>query len=196
VVWILYFVPVEKLLPTVALLFALWFVCWLFGEQQLAGKVKKRSYLISPVVLGLVILFSYQIPGVPNRYTLESAMRTRIYGHQEEHWKPYSHAVFDSALSSGKIVMVDFTADWCVNCKYFEATVLHTEEMLTLLDKKGIVSLEGDCTRDGEAMELLMKLGPFQVPTLAIFEPSNPLRPTVIRGGYTLKTLMTRLTTL
>jgi len=189
VVWILYFVPVEKVLPTIALLFALWFVCWLFGEQQLAGRIKKRSYIISPIVLGLVILFSYQIPGINNPYTLESAMRTRIYGHEGKHWQPYSDAALASALLSGKTVIVDFTADWCVNCKVLEAWVLQSETILTLLDEKGIVSLTADCTRDGEAKDLLLELGPFQVPALAIFDPANPGEPTMIRGGYTQRSL-------
>ena len=194
VVWILYFVPVEKVLPTIALLFALWFICWLFGEQQLAGRIKKRHYIIAPVIFGLVILCSFQIPGVPNPYTLESAMRVRIYGHQGEHWKLYSKVAFESARSSGKIVIVDFTADWCVNCKVLEAAVLQSEETLTLLDEKQIVSFTGDCTREGEAMELLLQLGPFQVPTLVIFDPKNPAKPTVIRGFYTQKTLTEWLT--
>jgi len=193
VVWILYFVQLEKLLPTVTLLFALWFVCWLFGHQQLTGRVKKRSYVIASVVLGLVILLSYQIPGIPNSYTLESAMRTRIYGHQGEHWKPYSTAAFESALASGKTVIVDFTADWCVNCKALEAMVLQSQPILTLLEQKGIVSLTADCTRQGEATELLRQLGPEQVPVLAIFDPADPSKPTVMRGIYTQSTLLKKL---
>ena len=190
VVWILYFVPLEKLLPTVALLFALWFVCWLLGEQQLTGRVKKRNYGISVIVLGLTILFSYQIPGIPNSYTLESAMRTRLYGHESEHWQPYIAAAFEAARGSGKVVMIDFTADWCVNCKFLAATVLHTETMLALLDEKQIVSFEADCTREGEATELLLQLGPFQVPTLAIFDPAQPTKPIVVRGFYTQNMLL------
>jgi thiol:disulfide interchange protein DsbD len=189
VVWILYFVPVEKVLPTVALLFALWFVCWLFGEQQLAGSVRLRNYIIAPIVLALVVLFSFQIPGVPNSYTLESAMRVRIYGHQGEHWKPYSKSALETALESNKVVIVDFTADWCVNCKALESMVLQSEPILALLDEKQIVSLTGDCTREGEAMELLLQLGSFQVPTLAIFDPAEPTKPIVIRGSCTQKTL-------
>ena len=189
VVWILYFVPVEKILPTIALLFALWFVCWLYGEQQLAGKPKTKTLIISPIVLGFVILFSYQLPGVNNPYTLESAMKTRIFGHQGAHWQPYSESAFQSALSSGKTIVIDFTADWCVNCKVLEAAVLRSDTITTLLDKKGIVSLQADCTRKGEAMELLLKLGPMQVPALAIFEPAKPNEPTVIRGFYTQQSL-------
>ena len=193
VVWILYFVPVEKVLPTITLLFALWFVCWLFGEQQLTGQIngqnKGRSYIISPIVLGLVIVFSYQIPGVPNPYTLESAMRVRIYGHQGKHWKPYSKPAWDSALLSGKTVIVDFTADWCMTCKMLEATVLQSEATLTMLDEMQIISFTGDCTRDGEAAELLRQLGSEGVPVLAIFDPANPDKPKVIRGFYTQKML-------
>jgi thiol:disulfide interchange protein len=190
VVWILFFIQLERLLPTVALLFALWFVCWLFGEQQLAGQVKLRNYIIAPMVLGLVILFSFQIPKVPNVYTLESAMHTRLYGHQGEHWKPFSAAAFKSAQDAGKTVIVDFTADWCVNCKVLEATILQSDEVKSAIDKKGIISLTADCTREGEATELLMQLGPNQVPVVALFDSANPTKPTVLRGFYTQKTLL------
>ena len=193
VIWILYFVQMEKLLPTVALLFALWFVCWFFGHQQLSGGVTKRSYGISAVVLGLVVLFSYQIPGVPNSYTLESAMRTRLYGHEGEHWKPYSAAAFESALSSGRTVIVDFTADWCVNCKFLEATVLRSEPILSLLDEGGIISFMADCTREGEATELLRQLGAEQVPVLAVFDPADPTKPRVLRGFYTSRDILKML---
>jgi len=214
VVWILYFVQMEKLLPTVTLLFALWFVCWLYGHQQLTGRVKKRSYGISAVVLGLAILFSYQIPGVPNSYTLESAMQSRIMRvedkarsegfaegftagevqeHQKDHWKPYTAAAFESALASGKTVIIDFTADWCVNCKVLEATILRSAPILEVLDEKGIVSLMADCTREGEATELLRRLGPEQVPVLAIFDPANLANPQVFRGWYTQGELLEKL---
>ena len=193
VVWILYFVQIERILPTVMLLFTLWFVCWLFGHQQLTGRIKKRAYIISLVLLVLVVLFSYQVPNMPNSYTLESAMRTRVYGHQGVHWKPYSTVAFESALASGKTVVVDFTADWCVNCKVLEMMVLQSDAVLTLLDKKGIVSFTADCTRYGEATKLLRQLGPEQVPALAIFDPSIPSQPTVLRGFYTQKTLLEKL---
>jgi len=108
---------------------------------------------------------------------------------QGEYWQPYSHAALEAALSSGKTVIVEFTADWCVNCKVFEATVLRSAAILALLDERGIVSLQADCTREGEGTELLLRLGPNSVPTLAIFDPANPTRPTVVRGFYTISSL-------
>ena len=112
-------------------------------------------------------------------------MKTRIYGHEGEHWKPYTAVALESALASGKTVIIDFTADWCQTCKVLSAAVLHTEPITQVLEEKGIVSLTADRTREGEAAELLRKLGPDQVPVWAIFDPANPSKPTVIRGGCT-----------
>ena len=111
----------------------------------------------------------------------------------DKHWQLYSAAALESALASGKTVIIDFTADWCPTCKAFAIAVLHTEPITAVLEEKGIVSLTADCTREGEATELLRKLGPEQVPTLALFDPANSLKPTVIRGGCTQKTLLERL---
>jgi thiol:disulfide interchange protein DsbD len=145
--------------------------------------------LIALFVLAVTVLFSFQIPGIPNRYTLEGAMLTRLRGSESEYWKPYNPAAFEAAIASGKPVAVDFTADWCVNCKVLEATVLESEPILKLLDEKQVITLTADCTRKGEATEFLKKLGPEQVPVLAIFDPKNPSQPIVLRGFYTQKTL-------
>jgi thiol:disulfide interchange protein DsbD len=192
VVWILYFVPMEKMLPTVTLLFALWFVCWLFGHQQLTGRIKKRNYGISAVVAALVIFFSYQIPGILSHpYTLESAMRVRLYGHRGEHWKPYSVEAFEAAQASDKKIIIDFTADWCITCKMLEAQVLQSQPILTLLKEKGIVSFTADCTRQGLATDMLQKVGAVHVPALAIIDSADSTKPVVmIRGFYTQSQLL------
>ncbi|MDR0520656.1 MAG: thioredoxin family protein [Planctomycetaceae bacterium] len=208
VVWILYFVQLEKLLPAVTLLFALWFACWLAGRNQLYGRMKTSDGLIGLLVVFVTILFSFQLPYVPNVYTLESAMKFRldtalqntaaaqkVNKHQGfARWQPYTAAALEKALQSGKTVAVDFTADWCVNCKFLEATVLNSEPVVKLLDEKQIVTLTADCTRRDEAhkesIDLLKQLGPEQVPVLAVFEPKNPQKPKVLRGFYTQKTLL------
>jgi thiol:disulfide interchange protein len=190
VVWILFFVQIERMLPTVALLFALWFVCWLLGHRQAEGKQSITGGIIALIVFATVILFSFQIPVLQFPYTLESAMQSRLHGNQGQHWKLYTLSEFESARASSQPVLIDFTADWCVNCKVLEATVLKTDSILKLLDEKHIVSLVADCTRQGEATELLKKLGSEQVPVLALFDPNNPSQPIVLRGYYTQKKLI------
>ena len=33
------------------------------------------------------------------------------------------------ALNAGKTVLIDFTANWCPNCKFLESTVLDTKDV-------------------------------------------------------------------
>jgi thiol:disulfide interchange protein len=190
VVWILFFVQIERMLPTVALLFALWFVCWLLGCRQIEGKQNIATGMITLIVPVTVILFSFQIPVLQFPYTLESAMKSRLHGNQGQHWKLYTLSAFESARVSNRPVIIDFTADWCVNCKVLEAMVLKTDPIRKLLDEKQVVSLVADCTHQGEATELLKKLGSEQVPVLALFDPNNPSQPIVLRGYYTQKKLI------
>ena len=192
VVWILYFVQLERLLPTVALLFALWFSCWMIGRLDYAATadVHIRSWIVSLTVIGIVLVFSFQLPGIGNRYTLEGAMEYRIYGSQTNHWKPYTPEAFDAALKSNRPVIAEFTADWCLTCKTLAAFVLDTEPVLELLERKNIASFVVDCTKEGDGTKFLRQFGPEQVPVLVIYDPKRPAEPIVLRGGYTQKTLV------
>ncbi|MDR0706180.1 MAG: thioredoxin family protein [Planctomycetaceae bacterium] len=189
VVWILFFVQTERMLPTVALLFALWFVCWLMGRRQFEGKRSIAEGIMALIIPATIILFSFQVPFIQFPYTLEAAMYSRLHGNQGQHWQPYTLSAFESARVLNRPIIVDFTADWCVNCKVLEAAVLKTDSVQKLLDEKQIISLVADCTRQGEATELLKRLGSEQVPVLALFDPNNPSQPIVLRGYYTQKTL-------
>ncbi|MCL2744141.1 MAG: thioredoxin family protein, partial [Planctomycetaceae bacterium] len=192
VVWILYFIQIERLLPTVALLFALWYVCWKLGNESLLKKQGWLTKLITILILLAVIFFSFNLPSplTVNSYTLENAMKTKLGGHTGKHWIPYEPEALTAALKSGKPVLVDFTADWCVNCKVLEQFVLYSDDVIKELDRKQAVSFMADCTREGAAKEFLRQFGADQVPVLAVFRPNEPDKPLVIRGGYTKKMLL------
>ncbi len=196
VVWILYFISLDCIVPVVGLMFALWFACWLIGRLPLTAPASERgkAWFFGLLCFGLVLVFSFDIPGIANPYTLQSAMRSRLNdwaGVGEDHyWKPFTEEALNAALTEGRPVLVDFTADWCMSCKYFEATVLKTEEIQSLLDRKKIVSLKADCTKSElEGAVFLAKLGSPSVPVLALFTPEKPTEPTVIRGGFYKKTV-------
>jgi thiol:disulfide interchange protein DsbD len=55
VVWILYFLPLEDMVPTVGLLFGLWIGCWLIGRPALTAPfaTKAKAWLMA---VGIVIL--------------------------------------------------------------------------------------------------------------------------------------------
>ncbi len=80
----------------------------------------------------------------------------------------------DHALAQNKIVFVDFTADWCVNCKVNEHLVLDSLPIQDAFRQRGVILLKADWT-DGEndITALLRKFGRAGVPCYVIYPPGG-----------------------
>lgn len=198
VVWVLYFINLAQIVPTIALLFVVWFFCWMLGKLDYTTptKIWRRTYFMGILLCGITVVGVFDFDGNPNHYTLQSAMQARIARlapttTTTSHWKPFTDEQLARGLQQGKIVLVDFTADWCLNCKVLEATVLESQEVIDFIEQENLVALQADCTRrDFPGAKLLRSLGVESVPALAIFRPESPNAPFLIRGNYSAATLI------
>ncbi len=87
-------------------------------------------------------------------------------------WNEYSPELLEKALDQGKTVFVDFTADWCINCKVFEAQVLDKEPVRSVLRDPGVAMIKVDLTGSNRAGEqFLSDLGRVGIPTWAVLGP-------------------------
>ena len=78
------------------------------------------------------------------------------------------------ALADGRIVVLDFTADWCLNCKALESTVLLKDPVKGELLAADVVPLKADLTSTKAAgWDKLRDLGRTGIPTLAVFGPGG-----------------------
>lgn len=209
VAWILYSAPLDYQLPTVALLFAIWFACWNIGRNQFeygpdAFKKKAVGWGVSALVVAAVVFASFDFPGNPFETTLRPAVEKKMLrwaeraekagllaAEKEKPWRLFDRATLDAELAAGRVVVVDFTADWCVNCKFLEKTILHTPEALDALSARGVVTMTADWTnQDAQTPdvlainELLDATGARQVPKLMFFSPDDPKNPVVLSGLY------------
>ena len=209
VAWILYSAPLDYQLPTVALLFAIWFACWNVGRNQFeygpdAFKKKAVGWVVSALVVAAAVLCSFDFPGNPLKTTLRPAVEKKMLrwaeraekagllaAEKEKPWRLFDRATLDAELAAGRVVVVDFTADWCVNCKFLEKTILHTPEALDALSARGVVTMTADWTnQDAQTPdvlainELLDATGARQVPKLMFFSPDAPENPVVLSGLY------------
>jgi thiol:disulfide interchange protein DsbD len=66
--------------------------------------------------------------------------------------RAWSPAAVEAALAAGRPVLVNLTADWCVTCKFNEATALETAPVRAALDRTGAAYLVGDWTRRDAAI--------------------------------------------
>jgi thiol:disulfide interchange protein DsbD len=91
-------------------------------------------------------------------------------GGTELGWQPYSEQALDSARAAGRPVFIDFTADWCLSCKFNEQAVLGSAEVVSALHAHHVTLLKADWTDgDAEIARKLASLGRAGVPTYVLY---------------------------
>lgn len=99
-------------------------------------------------------------------------------------WVAFEQNELDSALASGQVVVLDFTAEWCLNCKALKAAVLDVEPVKSAVREDGIVTMTVDLTStSAPGWEKLRALGQTGIPTLAIYGPG--VESPIIANAYT-----------
>ncbi len=91
-------------------------------------------------------------------------------------WTPFDPGVLDAELDRGRPVFVDFTADWCANCKTNDKLFIETETIRADLTHSKILPMQVDLTTDEaqDAMKPLMdKLGRAAIPIYVVFYPDK-----------------------
>ncbi len=178
-VWILSFIHWPYLVPTIGLMFGVWGACWWIQRKAVAKTSEKLLGWGEGVAFaGLVWVFMF--PGLFGIPGLQSVMNER--------WELATEDVRGASIAPGRYtLMVDFTADWCVNCKVVEATVLETDAVRALVDRNRVVPVKFDMTtspEDDETKRFVQAVRAAQ-PSLAILPASDPDRPTaILRGLY------------
>jgi thiol:disulfide interchange protein DsbD len=97
-------------------------------------------------------------------------------------------------VNEGKTVLVDFSAEWCWNCKALEKAVLHTKPIEDAIKSGNVVTMYADFTDYPPEIDRTIKaLGSNGVPVIAVFPGGAPYEPIVFRGGYRQKDIIDAL---
>jgi thiol:disulfide interchange protein/DsbC/DsbD-like thiol-disulfide interchange protein len=99
----------------------------------------------------------------------------------EIEWKPFSLADIERRVRRGETVFIDFTAEWCWNCKVNERTVLHSEAVRRKMRELRVTAVRADWTnRHPEITRMLAKFGRSGVPFYVIFPAGRLTEPIVL----------------
>ncbi|MBY0359556.1 MAG: thioredoxin family protein [Candidatus Obscuribacterales bacterium] len=108
-------------------------------------------------------------------------------------WEPYSKQSLQKHLAAGKIVLIDFTADWCLTCKLNER-VLRDPTVTAKLLATNTVILKADWTKGNqEITQLLAEFGRSGVPLYVLYAPDKPESPLVLPEIITVTTIVETL---
>ncbi len=86
-------------------------------------------------------------------------------------WQAFDEAAINKAIASKHPVMIEFTADWCLNCKVLEKTVFKSEKILAAVQDTAMVPLRVDITRvNKENKDLLTRYKGNALPFVVILD--------------------------
>jgi suppressor for copper-sensitivity B len=218
-VWVLTWLRMPYVAPTVAFLVGLWFACWWVGRVPLTEpRARRLRAWLEAAAFSIAagwLAFSVVAPAMQDKFDFyvkqEIARQEQSAGPQPvivSHasapdpavvdgriaWRAFSKSLLKQLTREHRTVMVDFTAEWCANCKTLEKLVLETDGVKDILERNGVVPLVADYTdTPPELTSMLTLLKAGAVPVLAIFPARDPNDPTIFRGGYTQQNLIDAL---
>ncbi len=161
----------DYFIPTLAFVVGLWLACWLVGKVPLTvGRLGRTMTWIA--ALGITAAsggFAYTVlvPG------------------QKIPWEPFTPERLEAALREGRTVMVEFTADWCPNCKWNMATAIETNRVARLIAENNVLPLLADWTDESPMIKnfLTERLRRRSIPVLAIYPAGGTEQDVIILDG-------------
>jgi thiol:disulfide interchange protein DsbD len=214
----------EALIWTLAFLVVVAFAAWLWGRMISGGSrllpAAVSSVLVVVMIGGWLTLSQIQafaayfgkttevvseemlqdlqgqMSRVPTPDTAGMDPTRPILSAKHPGWEDFNIARLKYLTSQGTTVLIDFTADWCPNCKTNEAVALGIESTKQLASELGIVFMVADWTRKEKPDHIgntLRALGYASIPLTAIFPGSNPNSPILLDGLFGPATLHERM---
>lgn len=148
---------------------------WLIVRTFQITKKPARRAVFS--VIGLAL------GGLATLWALDSTSTAREK-YTDTAWIAFEQSELDAALARGDVVVLDFTAEWCLNCKALKAAVLDVEPVKSRVREEGVVTMTVDLTStSAPGWEKLRALGQTGIPTLAIYGPG--IDAPIISNAYT-----------
>jgi thiol:disulfide interchange protein len=165
--------------------------CWMKGAFALpTASAMKRTIALLFMLLLLIGGGVYFI-GDKFQSAKIAAAGTSLRGD----WHPFTPERLQTELEQGRTVFVDFTAAWCLTCKFNEANVLEAQDVREAFRRHGIVKLKADWTNgDPVITKLLQQFGRPGVPLYVLY-PGRNEEPIVFPEVLTKSMILDKLET-
>lgn len=155
---------------------------WVWGEFVQRGRSRKSLAITLSVLL---VAFGYFFALEKKLHWREPAVASQSGASLKESpdgidWQPWSPEAVEKARSEGQPVLVDFTADNCLNCQVNKATSLEIPATRAKLKEIGAISFLGDFTdQDPRIAAELRRYERAGVPLVLVY-PKNPNEPAIV----------------
>ena len=167
----------EALVWTLCFLLAVSLACWMKGAFLVptasAGSRTVVLVLMLALVLGSGVWF------IGGKFA-HAKPQSAIAGDDGD-WINFTPERLQAELSAGRAVFIDFTAAWCVTCKFNEGTVLESAAVREAFARRGIIKFKADWTNADPAItKMLQQFGRPGVPLYVLYPAGNSVEPIIL----------------
>ena len=162
--WLLYVIGqqrgTEAVIWASAAYLCLALAAWLYGAfLGPLSSPRAKSFAALGILLSLLLGLGYFTGNLFARAAATTPEKSASVPADGMPWVPYSEAELQRLLAEGKPVFVDFTADWCITCKFNMRTAIDTKAVREAFARLGIVPMLADWTNSNP--EITRKLAQF-----------------------------------
>jgi len=125
------------------------------GEKTKGFLVFKKLIAIVAIILGTWSL-------KPNSTSAE-----------EMAWRPYQENVYKNAIKSGKPLIIDFYADWCIPCKEMDKLTFTDPGVITLSDQFNLLKVDLTSAASPEVIHLKNQFNIKGVPSILFIDKNG-----------------------
>lgn len=101
-------------------------------------------------------------------------------------WQNFDENKIQTLVKSGKVVLVDVTADWCITCKFNKINVLKSAEIELLIKRGDIIAMRADITKPNpDVMEYMRGYNRYAIPFNIVYGPNA-------KNGLLAKEILTK----
>ncbi len=144
--------------------------CWMKGAFAVPTASASKRGVVLVLILLLVLASGVYFIGDKFQSTKVASGDLQLRGG----WQAFTPERLQTELEQGRSVFVDFTAAWCLTCKFNEANVLEAQDVREAFQRHGIVKLKADWTNgDPVITKLLQHFGRPGVPLYVLYPAKN-----------------------
>jgi len=89
-------------------------------------------------------------------------------------WMEFDKLTLNKLIEDNKIVLLDFTADWCITCQLNKKTTLENSKLQSFFNKENVLLMRGDWTkRDEKILNFIKSYDRLGIPVNIIYGPNN-----------------------
>ena len=181
VVWLVSSLHADMLVPALIMFVGIALGLWMVGNLYDTSSPIRHKWVVRVAAVAMsaaVIGFGWRLQ----------------YRTHHVNWEDFSTARIEELRQSGDPILIDFTADWCTNCKTNEAIALDRPETAAFFQKHGVTAIKADFSDYSPEIERWLQLANQDgVPLTLIFPKGQPDRAIPLRGVFTQAQLLATL---